>query len=122
MFSLVELIRFVKSITEFGFYYLKTRFMSHSQIQMEILALRSQLALQQEKVINHKQPRRRPTPFFRFLWVFLSKRLVDWKSVLIVVKPETVVGWHRTWFKFFFRFYTFLSLSAMPGEGSSALM
>jgi hypothetical protein len=34
-------------------------------------------------------------PSDRFLWVWLSRLWSGWRSALIIVKPETVVGWHR---------------------------
>jgi hypothetical protein len=33
---------------------------------------------------------------FLVLWVWLSRVWADWRSVLIIVKPETVVAWHRS--------------------------
>lgn len=40
----------------------------------------------------------------RIFWVFLSRFWKDWKSVLIVVKPETVIRWHRKGFKLFWAY------------------
>jgi putative transposase len=64
-------------------------------------SLCSQLSLYQQQLLNHKLPKPRPTPAFRQLWVFISKLWPDWKSALVVVKPETVLGWHRTAFRFY---------------------
>ncbi len=63
--------------------------------------LRSQLALFQQQTLNHKIPKPHPTPAFRQLWFFISKLWPDWKSSLLVVKPDTVIGWHRTAFCFY---------------------
>jgi putative transposase len=30
----------------------------------------------------------------RIFWVFLSGIWQDWKSALIIVKPETIIKWH----------------------------
>ena len=68
---------------------------------IEITALRSQLSLFQEQVLNHKILKPKPTPAFRQLWVVISKLWPDWKSSLIIVKPETVIGWHRKTFKLY---------------------
>ena len=65
---------------------------SRTALEMEILALRSQLALFQQQTLNHKIPKPKPTPAFRRLWVIISKLWPDWKSALLVVKPETVIG------------------------------
>jgi hypothetical protein len=35
----------------------------------------------------------------RLFWVVLSHLWRDWRSVLIIVKPETVIKWHRQGFK-----------------------
>ena len=39
----------------------------------------------------------------RLLWVWLSRVWTDWQSALIIVKPESVIGWHRMAFKMFWR-------------------
>lgn len=67
--------------------------------KMEIIALRSQLAIYIQKEIKEDRPKPRPTPAFRQLWVFLSKFMKNWKDTLYIVKPDTVIGWHRTAFK-----------------------
>jgi transposase InsO family protein len=35
--------------------------------------------------------------------VMMSKWYPDWKSALVIVKPETVIGWHKTWSKFIWK-------------------
>jgi transposase InsO family protein len=65
---------------------------------LENLALRQQLAVLRRSV---KRPRLRPRD--RIFWVFLKRLCEDWRSHLILVKPETVVGWHRRGFKLFWR-------------------
>ena len=74
---------------------------SRLTLEFEILALRSQLAVFQEQVLNHKLPKPKPTPTFRQLWVLLSKLWPSWRSALLVVKPETVIGWHQTAFRLY---------------------
>lgn len=66
---------------------------------LENLALRQQLSIMKQHV---KRPRIRIRD--RIFWVFLSKIWKDWKNVLIVVKPETVIRWHRKGFKLFWTF------------------
>ena len=41
----------------------------------------------------HKRPRLRSAD--RAFWVWLSKLWDGWKTTLILVKPETVIRWHR---------------------------
>lgn len=81
--------------------FFKTRLMSETEKDIEILALRSQLSILQQEIYNHKISKPRFTPAFRQLWVLFSKYLPNWKSHIILVKPETVVGWHKSAFKFY---------------------
>jgi putative transposase len=75
------------------------RFLARSRaaLHLEILALRHQLAV----VNRSRRPRLRLTSTDRLLWVSLSRMWRGWQSVLHIVKPETVVGWHRRGFRLF---------------------
>jgi transposase InsO family protein len=42
----------------------------------------------------------------RLLWAWLSRTWRGWRSVLHIVKPETVVGWHRHGFRLFWTWKT----------------
>ena len=35
------------------------------------------------------------------LWAWLSRTWGDWRTALVIVKPETVVAWHRKGFRLF---------------------
>jgi putative transposase len=37
----------------------------------------------------------------RVFWAWLSGAWADWKSALVIVKPETVIAWHRKGFRLF---------------------
>ena len=37
----------------------------------------------------------------RLLWVWLSRLWTGWQSALLIVKPETVIAWHRKGFKLY---------------------
>jgi transposase InsO family protein len=39
----------------------------------------------------------------RGFWVLLSRLWADWRSSLVLVKPDTVVGWHRKGFRLYWR-------------------
>ena len=72
---------------------LRSSFRTRASLQIEILALRHQLAvLQRQK----KRASLRVTD--RLLWVIISRFWKHWRSVLVIVKPETVIGWHRKGF------------------------
>jgi hypothetical protein len=64
----------------------------------ENLFLRKQLALFQERKVKP----RRAEDSTRWLMATVS-RLFDWRTVLVVVKPDTLVRWHRRGFRFFWR-------------------
>jgi hypothetical protein len=57
---------------------------------LEVLALRQQLA-----VLKRKRPRLALNSLDRLFWTSLQRVWPRWSDVLLVVKPETVVGWHR---------------------------
>ena len=71
---------------------------SHSALIAENLFLRKQLAFYQERQIRP----RRLTDGARFSLVLWSK-FCNWKSALVIVKPETLIGWHRRLFKMFWK-------------------
>ena len=71
-------------------------FRGRAVLQLELLALRHQLAVSER--ISARQNLR---PADRLLWVILSRILPNWRDVLVIVKPETVVGWHRKGFRLF---------------------
>jgi putative transposase len=76
---------------------LRASLRNRAALQLEILALRHQL-----DVVNRSRLQRvRLTPADRLLWVWLSKRWNDWRAAVVIVKPETVLAWHRRGFRLF---------------------
>src|SRR5499427_9215665 len=73
-----------------------TGLQSQAVMQAEIIALRHQLI-----VLQRTQKTRRLILGWadRCLWVWLSRLWSRWRSALIIVKPETVIGWHRQGFQ-----------------------
>jgi len=67
---------------------------THRELALENLVLRQQLA-----VWKARQPRPRLTEMDRIFWVLLSRLWTSWRDSLQVVRPETVVGWHRQGFR-----------------------
>ena len=60
--------------------------------------------LHQQLVVLRRQTKRpRLTPLDRSLMVLLSSRLRAWKDALLIVKPDTLLGWHRRGFRLFWR-------------------
>jgi len=64
------------------------------QLAIEVLALRHQLG-----VLKRSVKRPRLTNADRGLWVLLSRRWASWSDALIIVKPATVIKWHRAGFR-----------------------
>ena len=71
---------------------------SRAAMQAEIIALRHQLTVLQR---TQKQKRLIINRGDRFLWVWLSRLWSGWRDSLMIVKPETVIGWHRQGFRWY---------------------
>src|SRR5712664_618024 len=88
---------------------LSSIFHSRAALQLENLALRHQIGVLQ------RSARKRPklTSGDRLLWICLSHLWRDWRSALAIVKPETVVAWHRAGFQLF---WTWKVRRGLPGR------
>ena len=72
---------------------------SRAALAAEILALRHQLL-----VLERSRLARLPlTPWDRALWALVLRRWSRWRDSLVLVKPETVIAWHRRAFRLFWR-------------------
>ena len=69
-------------------------FRSRSDKAIEVLALRQQVA-----VLKRQRPRPKLKPLDRLFWTTLRHFWSRWSDVLVIVKPETVIGWHRAGFQ-----------------------
>ncbi len=69
-----------------------------TDLATENLALRQQLA-----VVTVRKRRSRLRRRDRIFWVWLSRLSSNWRSVLVIVQPETVVQWHRLGFRLYWR-------------------
>jgi putative transposase len=71
---------------------------SNQDVILENITLRHQLNIQQR---NTKRPRIKYTDRIIFVWIsYIWKK---WRSSIVVVKPDTVVGWHRKGFKLYWK-------------------
>ncbi|HZM93540.1 MAG TPA: integrase core domain-containing protein [Vicinamibacterales bacterium] len=77
---------------------LRLMFQSRAQLAAENLFLRKQLACYVERQV---QPRHTDNAS-RIALVLLSP-FVDWRELLTIVRPETLVRWHRDLFRLFWR-------------------
>src|SRR5215471_13670893 len=73
-------------------------FQSRTDIAVEVLALRQQLA-----VLKRKRPRPQLHPLDRLFWTALRATWARLKDTPVIVKPETVVAWHRAGFRLYWR-------------------
>ena len=72
-------------------------FKTSAELRLENLALRHQLG-----VLRRSAPKQlKLTPADRVFWVCLRRVWGDWKSALMIVKPATVIAWHRKGFRLF---------------------
>ena len=73
---------------------------SRATLQAENLALRHQLL-----VLERSQRGRRPRleNADRILWVWLLRLWQGWRSVVRIVKPDTVIAWSRKGFRLYWR-------------------
>jgi hypothetical protein len=76
---------------------LSSLFRARAALQLENLAFRHQIGVLQRSV--KKRPRL--TAADRILWAWLCGIWSDWRSALVIVKPETVIAWHRKGFRLF---------------------
>src|SRR5712664_353221 len=88
-------------------------FRSRASLGLENLALRHQIG------VLHRSAGKRPklTAGDRLLWICLSRLWRDWRSALAIVKPETVVAWHRAAFRLF---WTWKVRCGKPGRPVSS--
>jgi putative transposase len=66
-------------------------------LRLENLALRHQLAV----LSRTRRPKIRGLD--RLFWIALKATWAGWRQALVIVQPETVVGWHRRGFRMFWR-------------------
>jgi putative transposase len=73
-------------------------FRSRSELILENLALRHQLAVLQRTArkprLNHAD---------RLLWLILRHAFAGWRQALLLVQPQTVLSWHRLGLRLFWR-------------------
>ena len=73
---------------------LRACFRSRATLQIELLALRHQLA-----VYQRRGGRARIKVADRLLWAWLSRTWSGWRKALVFVQPSTVIAWQRRRFR-----------------------
>ena len=87
---------------------LRTEIDARFFLALENMALRQQLAVLER---SGKRPRLRQRD--RVFWVLLSALWPAWRSALMIVKPDTVLGWRRRGFRLC---WCWKSRSCKPGR------
>jgi putative transposase len=84
-------------------------FRSSSCLRLENLALRHQINVRRRR--GRRQLHLNNAD--RLLWVCLSRLSTGWRSALVIIKPGTVIRWHRKGFRLY---WTWKSKLARPGR------
>lgn len=82
---------------------------SRAALQLENVALRHQIGVLQRSA----KKRLSLNQADRLFWIGLSRMWAEWRSVLKIVKPETVIAWHRNAFR---KFWTWKVRRGRPGR------
>ncbi len=85
--TFMNLVAFVHSL-------MRTR----TELAAENLALRQQLA-----ALHRQSKRPRLKKRDRIFWVWFSRLFGNWRSILVIVQPDTVIRWHQQGFKLYWR-------------------
>ena len=83
-------------------------FRSRASLQLELVALRHQLAMYKGQGLR---PRIRPAD--RLLWSLISRWWSEWRRALYIVQPRTVLEWQKKRFRDYWRA---LSHAGRPGR------
>ncbi len=81
------------------FWFLVPEYRKTSQLMLENIALRHQLSVLQRTT---KRPRFRKRD--KLFWIMVYRLFKEWKDSLVIVRPETVIKWHREGFRQFWKF------------------
>jgi len=96
--SLDSLLNSITDLAGDGLIFFRLLLRSRTSLSAEVLFLRKQLTFYEERQV---QPRRwnDSARFSLILW----SRLCNWKEALVIVKPGTLIGWHRKGFQLFWK-------------------
>src|SRR3981081_248287 len=73
----------------------RTSVRSRAALQLEVLALRHQLQV----LRRTRPPRLQLAPSDPWLLAVCARLWTGWRTALVIVKPETVIAWHRRGFR-----------------------
>ncbi len=108
---MVWLVRIVVGLLADAFRFVLLLLRSTSAIRAENLVLRKQLAQYIERGIK---PRR--VDSVTRISLALFTRLFDWQNAVVIVRPKTIIRWHRAGWRLFWRFKCKLGRPPIPAE------
>src|SRR5881409_2755081 len=94
VFTLARMVRNLRTIVSNGLSFFAAASRRRTALAAENLFLRKQLALFRER----EKKAMPTTPADRFVFSKLA-RWFDWRRALLIVKPATLIGWHRNAFR-----------------------
>ena len=86
--------RFMFQLMQMMFALVRKLFADRADLAAENLALRQQLA-----VLSRRSQRPRLNDIDSAFWAAMRDQFENWAGALIIVKPDTVVRWHRDAFR-----------------------
>ena len=80
-----------------------------SRLALENAALRQQIV-----VLKRSVTRAKINDSDRVFWILMRRLLDSWRETLLIVKPETVIKWHRRGWRYFWRRKSLLGKPGRP--------
>jgi hypothetical protein len=80
------------------FLFFRKSIINKTQLILENIFLRKQL-----KIYQRSNPKVKIKKTDRLFFKLIKELIINWRKQLFVVKPETVIKWHRSAFKFYWR-------------------
>jgi putative transposase len=108
---MVWLVRIVVGLVLDAFRLVRLLLRSSAAIRAENLVLRKQLAQYIERGVK---PRR--VDSVTRISLALLTRLFDWQNTVVIVRPKTIIRWHRAGWRLFWRFKCKLGRPPIPAE------
>jgi hypothetical protein len=108
---MVWIVRIVAGLLSDAFRLVLLLLRSSSAIRAENLVLRKQLAQYIERGVK---PRR--VDSVTRISLALLTRLFDWQNAIVIVRPKTIIRWHRAGWRLFWRFKCKLGRPPIPAE------
>ena len=94
--------------------YLLVRFLVDPVRPRASLVLENTALRQQLTVLTARRPSVKTKPPERLLWILFARYCLRWRELLVIVKPDTVLRWHREGFRAYWRWNSRPKRSGRP--------